>query len=49
MSITLLTFVTLAYLGTAYDLGRDGHSALALVFAAYAVANVGFIWLAWKP
>jgi hypothetical protein len=27
---------------------RDGNGPLAVAFGGYALANVGFLWLAWR-
>lgn len=44
MSVPLLGIVSLIYAGVAIDLFFDGKSAMALVFFAYSVANLGLIW-----
>lgn len=44
MSSGLLGAVALAYLGVAVGYARAGNHGMALAWAAYAVANVGFIW-----
>lgn len=43
MSTFLLSIVSLIYAGVAVDLFVSGRSAMALVFVAYSVANVGLI------
>jgi hypothetical protein len=43
MSTTLLIIVTAIYLGVAVNEIRQGNGAMCLVFAAYALANVGLI------
>lgn len=49
MSITLLWVVTGCYVVTAIDLGAAGRPGLALVFLAYALANLGMIWEVYRP
>lgn len=48
MSLWSLSAVTLLYLWTAFDLAATRNYPLALVFVAYAVANVGLMWAIWK-
>ena len=43
MSTTLLIIVTLIYLGVAASEMWRGNGAGCLIFAAYALANVGLI------
>jgi hypothetical protein len=40
--------VTLIYAGVAVSYWREHRPAMALVFLAYALANVGLILDAWK-
>ncbi len=44
MAVWMLWVVTGCYVVTAIELARLGRPALALVFIAYALANVGMIW-----
>lgn len=44
MSVGFIMVVTLMYVGVATSELWSGHYGLALVFAAYALANVGLIW-----
>lgn len=44
MSTPLLAIVTMIYLGVGVSELRAGRPAMCLVFAAYALANVGLIW-----
>ena len=44
MSAGLVTCVTLAYLGVAFDQVCKGRLDLALVWTGYAIANIGMIW-----
>lgn len=46
MSKWLLAIVMLIYAGVAIGYFREGNNAMALTFAAYALANVGFIMAA---
>jgi hypothetical protein len=39
---------TLLYLATAFGFWRDGNAGLAVAFSGYALANVGFLWIAWR-
>jgi len=43
MSTWLVIFVTLAYIGTAIDLGRRGDVGHCIMFAGYAIANLGLL------
>lgn len=43
MSTVLVILVTLAYVGTAVDLGRRGDIGHCIMFAGYAVANLGLL------
>jgi hypothetical protein len=43
MSTPLLIIVTAIYGLVAVDFARRGNGPMAVVFAGYAVANVGFI------
>lgn len=43
MSNVLVILVTLAYVGTAIDLGRKGDIGHCIMFAGYAVANLGLL------
>lgn len=45
----MLVAVTAAYLVTAMDQYLDNRPGLALVFLAYALANVGMIWEVLRP
>lgn len=47
MSRWLLIIVTLIYVGVAISFWREGRKAMAVVFFAYAVANVGLIAEGW--
>ena len=40
----LLISITIAYAIVGIDLARIGYYPYALVFSAYALANVGLIW-----
>ena len=44
MGAWLLGAVTVAYLGVSVDYYRNGNPFDAVVFAGYALANVGFLW-----
>jgi hypothetical protein len=33
---------------TACGFARDGNGPLAVAFGGYALANIGFLWLAWR-
>ena len=48
MTIVPLTIATVCYLWAAVSLANDGNAALSVTYAAYAVANVGLIYLAVK-
>jgi hypothetical protein len=37
------------YLSVAVRYGKAGDPGMALAWAAYAVANIGFIWAAVRP
>jgi hypothetical protein len=39
----LIILVTLAYVGTAIDLGRKGDVGHCIMFAGYAAANLGLL------
>ena len=39
----LLAVVTVAYLWAAFSYWQEGRVGMAVVFGAYAIANVGFI------
>lgn len=43
MSGPLLAFVTLIYIGVAVGYWMDGRNGMAVVFAGYALANLGLI------
>lgn len=43
MSAVLVVLVTLAYVGTAIDLGRKGDIGHCIMFAGYAIANLGLL------
>lgn len=43
MSTLLVILVTLAYIGTAIDLGRKGDIGHCIMFAGYAIANLGLL------
>ena len=43
MSTPLLALVTAIYAAVALDFAWRGNGPMAVVFAGYAVANVGFI------
>lgn len=43
MSAVLVILVTLAYVGTAIDLGRKGDIGHCIMFAGYAIANLGLL------
>ena len=47
MSNTLLAVVAVMYVWVAVDMFYAGKDGMALAFAAYAVANIGFIWANW--
>lgn len=40
----LVVAVTIAYVGSAIDMGMRGQWPFAIVFAGYAFANVGMLW-----
>ena len=44
MSTPLILLVTLCYVLTSIDLVASGKLGYALMFFAYALANVGVIW-----
>lgn len=44
----LLVAVTLAYIGIAIDFAMKGNGQMGVVFLGYSIANLGFIWEAWK-
>lgn len=46
MNAWLIGACTIIYLAVAVDNIRHGDGPMALVFAAYALANVGLIWQA---
>ena len=48
MTIPLLVGVTGIYLWVAYTYLQQDRWGMAGVFAAYAVANLGFIWDVWE-
>jgi hypothetical protein len=39
----LIILVTLAYLGTAIDLGRKGDMGHCVMFIGYAIGNLGML------
>ncbi len=43
MSVMLLSLVGVAYAYVALDYAFSGRPGMALAFAAYAIANLGFI------
>ena len=43
MSAVLVILVTLAYVGTAIDLGRKGDIGHCIMFAGYAFSNLGLL------
>lgn len=43
MSTGLILLVTACYLGVAINEARGGNMPMAVVFAGYSLANVGFI------
>ena len=45
----MLLAVTVCYLVTAFDQWLGNRPGLALVFVAYALANVGMIWEVYRP
>lgn len=47
-SLILLVAVTLAYVGIAIDFAMKGNGQMGVVFLGYSIANLGFIWEAWK-
>lgn len=49
MSVALLWVVTGCYAVTAWDLYLANRPGLALVFVAYALANLGMIWEVHRP
>lgn len=49
MGLVTLWLATACYVVTAFDLVRQRNWALALTFAAYALANVGLILAAYRP
>ena len=46
MGVILLLIVSLIYVGVAVSMLTTKQYPMALVFFAYAVANVGLIWAA---
>lgn len=44
MSASLLAVVTVIYLAVAASMFLQDRSPLALVYFAYALGNIGFIW-----
>lgn len=47
MGVFLLAVVSVIYVGVAVSMAFTGQHPMALVFFAYAVANVGLIWAAY--
>ena len=45
----MLWLVTACYVLTAFDQWLTNRPGLALVFVAYALANVGMIWEVYRP
>ena len=45
----MLWVVTGCYLVTAFDQWLDNRPGLAVVFVAYALANLGMIWEVYRP
>jgi len=43
MSIWLVIFVTLCYVGVAIDQGIKGNIATCIMFVGYAIANCGIM------
>jgi hypothetical protein len=48
MTFWPLLVCTGLYVVTAIGFTRDGNGPLAVAFGGYALANVGFLWLAWR-
>ena len=48
MKLWELALASLLYLSVAWRAGHGGDWGYALAFAAYAIANVGFIVKAWE-
>ena len=46
MGAYALIIVTCLYLVTAWDFASKGNWPLAIAFASYSAANLGFIWAA---
>ena len=44
MSTWLIGIVTFIYAGVAIDYGIRGNAGMCVVFAGYAVANIGLIY-----
>ena len=49
MKLWELALAALLYASVATRYGLAGNHGLALAWGAYAVANVGFIWAAYRP
>ena len=44
MGAVLLSLVTVAYVGVALSYAWNEQPGMAVVFAGYAIANLGFLW-----
>lgn len=48
-SVWLIAFVTLCYVGVSLNEAWNKHWAMSLVYAGYALANIGLIILVENP
>lgn len=48
MTFWPLLACTALYVFTAIGFWRDGNAGLAVAFGGYALANCGFLWIAWR-
>lgn len=47
-SFWMVVVPTVCYLGTAVSEAHQGNPRTAIIFAGYALANVGFLWDFWS-
>lgn len=48
MTAPALMLVNLCYAATAWDFYCKGQHGMCVVFVGYILANLGFIWAAWR-
>ena len=48
MTFWPLLVCTGLYVVTAISFARDGNGPMTVAFGGYALANIGFLWLAWR-